>query len=65
MRNIYFEFGPVVQELSFKDISYLQFWSPTCFVEHNHVCNFGRGQYEKHFCEIVLNSSQLLRRCLL
>ena len=55
----------MVQDMSFKVISYLQLWSPACFVEQNHVCNFGRGHYEKHFCEIVLNSGQLLRRYLL
>ena len=36
-----------------------------CFVEQNHVCNSGRGHYEKHFCEIVLNSGHLLRIYLL
>ena len=42
------EFGPVVQEMSFKDISYLYLWWPFCLVEWNHLCNFGR-----EFCEIV------------
>ena len=28
-------------------------------------CAFGRGHYEKHFCEIILNVSQWFkRRCL-
>ena len=26
----YFEIGPVVQEMSFKDIYYLQLWRPLC-----------------------------------
>ena len=49
-----FEFGPVMQEMlfidishlaaeemSFKDISYLDLWQPFCSVEQNHICNFG------------------------
>ena len=36
----YFEFGPVVQEMSFTDISYLELWQPLCSVEQNHLCNF-------------------------
>ena len=35
-----FEFGPVVQEMSFKDISYLELWQPFCLAELNHLCNF-------------------------
>ena len=39
-----FEFGPVVQEeMSFKDISYLELWWPFCSAEGNHLCNSGRG----------------------
>ena len=39
----YIKFGPVVQEeMSFKDISYLELWWPFCSVEWNHLCNFGR-----------------------
>ena len=30
MRN-YFEFGPVYQEMSFKDSSYLEHWWPFCY----------------------------------
>ena len=36
------EFGPVDQEMLFKDISYLEFRWPLCSVEQNHLCNFGR-----------------------
>ena len=35
-----FEFGSVVQEVSFKDISYLELWRPFCSAEQNHLCNF-------------------------
>ena len=35
-----FEFGSVVQEMSFKDISYLELWRPFCSAEQNHLCNF-------------------------
>ena len=33
-----------------------------CSVEPNGLCNFGRGHYEEHFCEIVLNLGQWVRR---
>ena len=48
----------------FKDISYLELWQPFCSAERNHLCTFGRG-YEEQFCEIILNLSHWLRRCLL
>ena len=40
MRNIsvdIFEFGPVVQEMSFNDISYLELWWLFCLAEWN-IC---------------------------
>ena len=58
----YYEFGPVVQEMSFEDIFYLELWWPLCSAEQNHLCNFGRGYYEKQFCEIILNLYQRFRR---
>ena len=48
--------------MSFKDTSYLQLW-PFCLAEWNHLCNFGKGHYEKQFCEIILNLDQCFRRC--
>ena len=68
MRNSsvnHFEFKPVVQEeMSLKDISYLELRQPLCSVEWNHLCSFGRGYYEEQFCEIILNLDQWFRRCL-
>ena len=61
----YFEFGPVVQEMSFKYISYPELWRPFCSAEQNHLCNFGRGYQEEQICEIILNLEQWLTRCLL
>ena len=64
MRNIsvnYFEFGPVVQ-MFFKDISYLELWRPFRSAQQNHLCNFGRGHYKEHFCEIILYMDQWFRR---
>ena len=55
MRNNSVKFGPVVQEMSFKDISYLELWRPFCSAEQTHLCNFDRGDYEEQFCEIILN----------
>ena len=64
MRNIsvnYFEFGPVVQEMSFKDISYLELWQ-IFLAKQNHLSNFGRRHHEKHFYEIILNLDKWFRR---
>ena len=43
----YFEFGPVVNEMSFKDISYLELWMPFCMAEQNLLFNFGRRHHEE------------------
>ena len=60
--EVIFEFGQVVQEMSFKDISYLELWWPLCSGEHNHLHNFGRVHHEEPFCKIVLNLDQWFRR---
>ena len=52
----------LVQEMSFKDISYLELLRPFCSAEWNHLCNLGRGDYEEQFCEIILNLGQWFRR---
>ena len=66
-----FEFGPVVQEMPFKDIYYLELWRAFCSAEWNHsagpfcwtICAiFSRGQ-EEQFCEI-LKLDQWFRSCL-
>ena len=31
-------------------------------MEQNHLCNFGRGHHEEHFCEIIFNLDQWFRR---
>ena len=46
--------GQVVKEEMFKDI-FFYLWQLFCAGKCSHWCNFGRGYYEKHFCEIVLN----------
>ena len=58
-------FEPVVQEMSFKEISYLELWLPFCSPDRNHLCNLGRGHYEERFCEFILNLGQWFRRCRL
>ena len=40
--------------MSFKDISYLEFWKFFCSAERNHLCNSGRRHHEDQFCEIIL-----------
>ena len=49
----------------FKDISYRELWQPFCSGEQNHLCNFGIGNPEEQFCEIILNLDQWYRRCCL
>ena len=50
----YFEFGPEFQEeMSFKNISYLELWQPLCSMEQNHLFNFGKVLHEKQCCEII------------
>ena len=34
----YMNFGPVVQEMSFKNISYLELWQPLCSVDPGTIC---------------------------
>ena len=65
MRNIfvkhsYFEFGSVVQEemSSFKTVTYPKLCQLCCSAERNHLRYFGKAQYEKHFCKIILNFGQ-------
>ena len=43
----HFEFGSVDQEMSFKDISYLELWSPLVQQSRHHLCNFGRMHHEE------------------
>ena len=52
--TIYSEFGPLVQEeMSFKDISYLELLHPFCQVERNHLYNFERGHHGEHSREVI------------
>ena len=47
-----------------EDVSHLELWQPLCSVERNHICNFCRGHYGEHSCEIILNLNQWFRgRC--
>ena len=48
------KFRPVVQEMPFKDISYLELWQPLCSVDWKHLCNIGRRNHEEQSCEIIL-----------
>ena len=52
----------MVQEMWFKDISYLELLQPLCSVDLNRLCNFGRRHHEELFCEIILNLDQWFRR---
>ena len=52
----------MVQEVLFKDISYLLIWWPFYLGEQNHLCNSGIGHFERHFCEIILNLDLWFKR---
>ena len=53
--------GPVVQEeMSFKDVSYLELLQPICSVDWGHLCNFGR-RHEEQSSKIILNLDQWFR----
>ena len=62
MRNNSVKFGPVVHEMSFNDISYLELWQPLYSAKQNHLCIIDRSQHEEQLCEIVLNLDYLFRR---
>ena len=49
-------------EMSFKEISYLELWQPLFTVDWNDFCNFGKRYHEKQSCEIILNLDQWLKR---
>ena len=59
------KFGSVVQEMLLKDISWTTALGAILFGGAYYLCNFSKGHYEEHFCEIILNLNQLLRRCCL
>ena len=48
------------ENISFKDIFYIDLWWPLCSAEKNHLCSFGPEPYEEHFHEIILNLDQWL-----
>ena len=50
------------EEMSFKDISYLELWQPFCSVDWNHLCNIGRRHHEEKSYVINLNLNQWFRR---
>ena len=51
-----------MEEMPFKDISYIELWEPFCSAEQNLLNNFGRGCYDEQFCEIILKLGLWLRR---
>ena len=54
----YIEFGSVVlEEMSFRK-AYLELWKSSCLVKQNHLCNFERGHYGKHSCEVIWDLDQ-------
>ena len=52
----------VQNEMSFKDISYLELWQPLCSADQNHLYNFCRRYDEEQLCEFILNLDQWFRR---
>ena len=39
----------MVQDMSFRCISYLELWRPLCSAKQIHLCNFGRGIMRNRF----------------
>ena len=56
------KFGPLVQEMLSKDISYLELWQLLRSVDWNHLCNFERRHHAEQSYEITLNLDQWFRR---
>ena len=54
-----------MEEMLFKDISYLELWQPFCSAKRNHLCNFGKRRYEEQFCEIIQNLEMSFKRFLI
>ena len=55
MGNIHvklYKLGPVFQEMSFKDMSYLELWQSLCSVDWNHLCSIRRRHHEDQSCEL-------------
>ena len=48
--------------MPFEYIFYLELCWLSCLAERNHLVNYGRGHYEKRFCEIILNLNQWFRK---
>ena len=46
-------FGPVVLEMSFEDILYVELRQSLCSVDWNHFCNFEKRHHEEESCEII------------
>ena len=40
---------------------YLEFWQQSWLAECNQLGSFGKGHYDEHFCEIILNFDKWLR----
>ena len=56
------KFGPVFQEMSFKDIYCLELWKPLSSVDWDNLCIIGRWHHEEQSCEIILNLDQWFRK---
>ena len=50
------------EEMSFKDMSYLELWPSFCPAEWNHLYNIGRKHHEEQSCEFILNLDLLFSR---
>ena len=48
--------------MSFEDIFYFSSGSHMFLAEQNGLYNFGRRRYKEHFCELILNLGQWLRK---
>ena len=58
----YFEFGLKFRRRCPLKIFLFYLWQLFCSSEKGNLCNFGKGHYGEHLCEIMLNSDQSFRR---
>ena len=43
------------KSLSLRIFCFFLYLAAILFIQVKRLCNFGRGHYEEHFCEIILN----------
>ena len=53
---------PLNLRMPFINCDSIDVTASSCSAQQKNLGNFGRGQYEQHVCEIILNEDQCFRR---